>query len=211
LGGTGRHHRSGLLRGFLWALIGATLHASTVDACGHHNPVDLGRGAMNWVYPNSLYVQTAVWQAEDAGVLPSRAADPPKDLFAYQRIAQAMRTYGERLAQANFPTGEMPNFSIVLIDTLLWTRFVRGADGYAIEVHADGPAPNDVVMVTAGKVMLSLPEGTLTPRLAHDRGLIRLYGEPAAIATVKEHFDRVPAAMRVTGPPALSEQRGQGR
>ena len=120
-----------MLHGFLGALIGVTLHASTVDACGYHNPVDLGRGVMNWVYPNSLYVQTAVWQAEDAGVLPSRAADPPKDLFAYQRIAKAMRAYGERLTQANSATGEMPNFSIVLIDTLLWTRFVRGADGYA--------------------------------------------------------------------------------
>jgi hypothetical protein len=149
---------------------------------------------MNWVYPNSLYVQTAVWQAEDAGILPSRAAEPTKDLFAYQHIAQAMRAFGERITKVNSPTGEMPTFSIVLIDTLLWTRFVRGADGYAAEVHADGPAPNDVVVVTAGKVMLSLREGTLTPRVAYDRGLIRLYGEPTAVATVKKHFDRIPAA-----------------
>jgi hypothetical protein len=189
----------------LWALIAVTLNASTVDACGYHNPVDLGRGVMNWVYPNSLYVQTAVWQAEDAGVLPSRAADLPKDLFAYQRMVKAMRAYGERLTQTNSPTGEMPNFSIVLIDTLLWTRFVRDADGYAVKVHADGPAPNDVVVVTASKVMLSMRDGTLTAAIAHDRGLIRLYGPAASVATVKEQFDRIPAAVRVTGPPDVSE------
>jgi hypothetical protein len=205
LAGIGRRHGSGLLRGFLGALIGVTLHASAVDACGYHNPVDLGRGVMNWVYPNSLYVQTAVWRAEDAGVLPSRAADPPKDLFAYQRIVKAMRAYGERFAPANSPTGEMPNFSIVLIDTLLWTRFVRGADGYAVEVHADGPAPNDVVVVTASKVILSMRDGPLTPAIAHDLGLMRLYGPAAAVATVKEHFDRIPVAVQMNGPPALSE------
>jgi hypothetical protein len=160
---------------------------------------------MNWVYPNSLYVQTAVWQAEDAGILPSRAVEPIKDLFAYQHIVQTMRAFGERITIVNSPTSEAPNFSIVLIDTLLWSRFVRGADGYAVEVHADGPAPNDVVVVTAGKVMLSLREGTLTPAIAQDRGLIRLYGSAAAVATVKEHFDRIPAAVRVTGPAALPE------
>jgi hypothetical protein len=191
LAGIRRRHGSGLLRGFLWILIGATLHASTVDACGYHNPVDLGRGVMNWVYPNSLYVQTAVWQAEDAGILPARAAEPTKDLFAYQRIVRAMRAYAELITKADVAADEMPNLSIVLIDTLLWTRFVRSADGFAVEVHADGPAPNDVVMVTAGKVMLSLREGTLTPGIAHDRGLMRLYGPPAAVATVKEHFDRM--------------------
>jgi hypothetical protein len=166
---------------------------------------------MNWVYPNSLYVQTAVWQAEDAGVLPSRAAEPIKDLFAYQRTAQAMRAYGELITKADLAAGEMPHLSVVLIDTLLWTRFARTADAYAVEVHAEGPAANDVVMVTAGKVIFALVDGTLTPRIAYDRGLIRLYGPPAAVEMVTKHFDRIPVAMRVTLPPAPSEQPGGGR
>jgi hypothetical protein len=204
--GIGRRHSTGLLLGFFWSLVGATLLSSTVYACGYHDPVNLGRGMMNWVYPNSLYVQTAVWQAEDAGVLPSRAAEPTKDLFAYQRIVQAMRAYGALITKADVAAGEMPNLSVVLIDTLLWTRFARAADAYAVEVHAEGPAPNDVVMVTAGKVMFSLVDGTLTPRIAYDRGLIRLYGPPAAVEMVKEHIDRIPVATRVP-----NEQFGGGR
>jgi len=165
---------------------------------------------MNWVYPNSLYVQTAVWQAEDAGILPSRAAEPIKDLFAYQRIVQAMRAYGALISKADVAAGEMPNLSVVLIDTLLWTRFVRTADAYAVEVHAEGPSANDVVMVTAGKVIFSMVDGTLTPRIAYDRGLIRLYGPRAAVEMVKEHIVRIPA-KRVTEPRAPSEQPGGGR
>jgi hypothetical protein len=191
---------SGLLSGFFWSLIGATLLSSTVYACGFHDPVNLGRGMMNWVYPNSLHVLTAVWQAEDAGILPARAAEPTKDLFAYQRMVRAMGAYGELITKADLAASEMPNISVVLIDTLLWTRFARTADTYAVEVHAEGPAPNDVVMVTAGKVMLSLVDGTLTPRIAYDRGLMRLYGPLAAVQMVKEHVDRMSAAMRVTAP-----------
>lgn len=213
MGGTSRHHRYRLLRGFFWSQIGATLLSSTVYACGFHDPVNLGRGMMNWVYPNSLYVQTAVWQAEDAGILPGRAAESTKDLFAYQRMAKAMRAYGELVTKADLAVGEMPNLSIVLIETLLWTRFVRTAAGYTVEVHAEGPAPNDVVMVTAGKVIFSLVDGTLSPRIAHDRGLIRLYGPPTAVEMVKGHVDRIPPALRVTAPlpPALSEQPLGGR
>ena len=209
--GIGRRDRNGLLHGVLWTLVAASLQASTVHACGYHDPVNLGRGMMNWVYPNSLYVQTAVWQAEDAGILPSRAAEPTKDLFAYQRIVQAMRAYGALISKADVAAGEMPNLSVVLIDTLLWTRFVRTGDAYAVEVHAEGPSPNDVVMVTAGKVIFSLVDDTLTSPIAYDRGLIRLYGRRDAVEMVKDHIDRIPVAKRVTVHPAPTEQPGGGR
>ncbi len=34
-------------------------------ACGHHNPREIARGIMNLVCPNSLYVRTAAWQAQE--------------------------------------------------------------------------------------------------------------------------------------------------
>jgi hypothetical protein len=90
--------------------IGGVAHS-----CGYHDPVDLARGMLNWVYPNSLYVRTAVWQAEDAGILPKRASEPSKDLFAYHRIAIAMRSFGELMAKANIAPGEMQGRELGLI------------------------------------------------------------------------------------------------
>lgn len=167
-------------------------------SCGYHNPVDLARGVLNWVYPNSLYVRTAVWQAEDAGVLPKRASEPSKDLFAYHRIAMAMRTYGALMTKAHFAPAEMQGLSVLLIESVLWTRFVRTTEGYSVEIHADGAAPTDVVMVTDGKVMLSLIAGTITPRIAREHGLIRLYGSSDSIENVANWLDRVPVAKQAT-------------
>ena len=45
-------------------------------ACGYHNPSDVARGVMNFAYPKSLYVRTAVWQAQNSGLLPARRLSP---------------------------------------------------------------------------------------------------------------------------------------
>jgi hypothetical protein len=191
---TVRHRQAGLcwaLSVFFCALISL---GGVAHSCGYHNSVDLARGMLNWVYPNSLYVRTAVWQAEDAGVLPKRASEPRKDLFAYHRIAMTMRTYGELMTKAHFAPGEMQGLSVLLIESVLWTRFVRTTEGYSVEIHAEGAAPNDVVMVTDDKVMISLVDGTITPRFAREHGLIRLYGSSGSIENVADRLDRVPVA-----------------
>lgn len=164
---------------------------SGVHSCGYHSPITVARGALNWAYPNSLYVRTAVWQAEDAGILPKRASEPTKDLFAYHRIAMAMRKYGELLTKVDFEPGKMQSLSVLLIESVLWTRFVRNAKGYSIEVHADGAAPTDVVMVTDDKVILALVGGAITAQAARQHGLIRLYGSAEGIENVANMLDRV--------------------
>jgi len=181
---------------FFCALIAS---GGVAHSCGYHDPVNLARGMLNWAYPNSLYVRTAVWQAEDAGILPKRASEPSKDLFAYHRIAIAMSSFGELMANANFAPGEMQGLSVLLIESVLWTRFVQTTEGYSVEVHADGAAPNDVVMVTDGKVMLSLVAGAITPRFARELGLIRLYGSSPSVEIVADRLDRVPVAKQETG------------
>jgi hypothetical protein len=88
---------------------------------------------------------------------------------------------------------------VLLIESVLWTRFVQTTEGYSVEVHADGVGPNDVVMVTDEKVMHSLVAGTLTPRFARELGLIRLYGSSRSMEIVADHLNRLPLAKQESG------------
>jgi hypothetical protein len=172
----GRRYR---LRVFAVAALFATAAASpTVLACGYENPNDLALGMLNWVFPDALYVRTAVWQAEKAGMLPARAAKPAKDLFGdgFRRAAASMNGLGERMNAAAPAAGERPSFSVVLIPAVMWTTYTPRAGGYSVHVHADGPAKDDVVIVTDEKVVRALVDGSLDAVAAESYGLVRFYG-----------------------------------
>jgi hypothetical protein len=165
-----------------WAaviLAAALIRPATVEACGYHDPSLIARGVLNWTYPKALYVGTAVWQAEASGLLP-RHGQTPRDLFAYQRLVRHLATLGERLSRSSTAHGQGSSFSMVLLDSMLWTRFAAVPDGYTVEVHAKGPSVGDVVLVTHGKVIQALAEGSFDAAVAEKHGLVRFYGAAAS-------------------------------
>lgn len=173
-------------------LAAALTRPMTAEACGYHDPSLIARGILNWTYPKALYVGTAVWQAEASGVLP-RHAQTPTDLFAYQRMVRHLQTLGERLRRSPIaPQGS--SFSMVLLDSMLWTRFAAAPGGYAVEVHKEGPAAGDLVLVTDGKVIQALVEGSLDAAEAEAHGLVRFYGPAARQAEVRTALAAVSAA-----------------
>lgn len=152
---------------------GLVFAGSAAFACGYHNPSDVARGAMNFAYPKSLYVRTAVWQAQASGVLPPRPAQAVKDLFAYQRMAAGLRKLGEDLGPAPGPDF---GFTIVLLDSLLWTRYAAADGGFGVAVHVNGSSKGDAVLVTESDVIRALNGGLIGFEVAEAHGLIRLYG-----------------------------------
>jgi len=176
--------------------MGTTLYAPDSRACGYHDPSHVAAGVLNWIYPNALYVRTAVWRAQDSGILPKRTKKA-RDLFAYQRMASRLQRLGQRLGPAK-PGGAAPSFSAVLIDSILWSRFVPSSEGYRVEVHAKGPGPGDVVLVTDGRVVQALSDGSLDATRAEDYGLIRFYGPAADQRKVRR---LLASALRVASEP----------
>jgi hypothetical protein len=175
-------------------LTAVLVRPTTAEACGYHDPSVIARGVLNWTYPKALYVGTAVWQAEASGVLPRPTQT---DLFAYQRTVRHLQTLGERLRRSRIAHGQDRSFSMVLLDSMLWTRFAVVPEGYAVEVHADGPAAGDVVLVTHGKVIQALAEGTFDAALAEKHGLLRLYGPAASQDKVRSILISSAAAQDV--------------
>jgi hypothetical protein len=150
-------------------------------------------GLLNWVYPKALYVRTAIWQAENTGILPPRSANTAKDLFGggFRRAAASMYGLGKRLSNSGPATDEEASFTVVLIPAVMWTRFTPMAEGYSVKVHVNGPEKGDVVVVTDEKVVSALVNGSLDAGAAESHGLIRLYGPAQLQDTVRTTLRRV--------------------
>jgi hypothetical protein len=149
------------------------------SSCGYHSPVNLQRGMLNWTYPDALHVSTAVWRAHQAGILPARA--PVADLFAYHKAIanlQHLRAALQQDAAENPP----PAFSIVFIDTMLWSRFVPADDSFEVRIHQDGPQPEDLVVISDEAVIAAILSGKVEAKDAVEASLIRIYGDADAKA-----------------------------
>jgi hypothetical protein len=177
------------------ALLAAAVVPPSAFACGYENPNDLALGLLNWVFPKALYVRTAVWQAEKAGVLPPRPENPAKkDLFGggFRLAAESMNGLGARMNAAH-ATGKSPSFSIVLIPAVMWTTYTPTAGGYSVHVHADGPAKDDIVIVTDEKVVRALVDGSFDAAAAESHGLVRFYGPADRQHQVRAALAAMPA------------------
>ena len=85
----------------------------------------------------------------------------------------------------------MPNFTLVMIGPVLWTRFAAEDDAIRAIPHVKGPSTGDVVLVSDEPVVLALARGRIDGRTALDQGLIRIYGEPAKAAALETAIRRL--------------------
>lgn len=183
------------------AVLATVSIAPGARACGFHDPASVNLGMLNLAYPDALHVRTAVWMAQRDALLP-RGANAPSDPSSVEFRLEAMRRYRDAVAgldalrERMTPMDGTPRFAVVLIGSMLWTRFEPSGGQVAMTPHATGPLPDDVVVVTDVPVVLALLDGTLTPAEAQARGLVRLYGPPRPRAGVASLFDRLRAPPR---------------
>jgi hypothetical protein len=193
----------------LIALIAAVPAARS---CGYHDPSNVSLGMLNWAYPDSLHVRTAVWMAQRDGVLaPAESSTVPDAQAVLRQMAQLRQTTADLGALRKGIGGALdgqaiPSFSVVLIGPMLWTRFHVVDGSLAMAVHVDGPAVEDVVLVTDTPVIEALAAGRLAPAAARRHGLLRAYGSPQDVVRVQTAFDRM-APLQAAGAPALEYQR----
>jgi hypothetical protein len=171
----------------------SALAAGPVAACGLEDPssIAMRRGALNFGYPDALHVGTAIWQAQLDGLLPrdplALRGDLTPEARGALRLLRAqglLRQFAERLARAQAAVSQ-PDLAVVLVGPVLWTRYQSTPSGLVAQLHVDGPAKHDVVAVTDLAVIEAVATGALPLADALARGLLRLYGPPADVATVR--------------------------
>lgn len=167
-------------------LVCAAFACGPVLGCGFHDQPSMLRGMMNWVYPDSLHVSTAVWRAQSAGRLAVDELAQREDLapdarnrLGYVKVTFQLRMLKSVLAEARGRQGE-PNLAVLLLGPMLWSRFEVDGNDIELTVHADGPAQGDVIVVTEAAVIEGLVHGRMTGREAIGLGLVRFYGNAAA-------------------------------
>ena len=172
--------------------LGIAVWSASVTAsrsCGFEDPggVNTSRGVLNWIYPNALYVTSAVWKAQLDGVI-AKSRPPGQQarslLGGYAEAARALRHFGQNISAFQSESAQ-PSISLVLLGPVLWTRYAATEDGFTTEIHAKGASAGDVVVVTDEPVVEALVEGRLTADAAEKRGLIRFYGTQPDIATIR--------------------------
>ena len=186
-----------LLRVRVLARLAAALACSVAvlpsNACGLEDPssIAMRRGVLNLAYPQSLHVGTAIWQAQLAGTLPRDPLAVRDDLTPEARGTMRLLRAQLLLRQfaAQLPRDERsqppPDLAVVLLGPVLWSRFESTPNGLASNLHVDGPAPRDVVVVTDIAVIEAVGTGALPLADALARGLVRLYGPPDDVAAVR--------------------------
>jgi hypothetical protein len=174
----------------------AFVGSPAAEACGYHNPTNVSRGVLNWTYPNSLYVSTAVWMAQRDGII-ARAdqSQAAQALLGYQRAVTLLGAFRKRLAAAR-DGNAAPAFSLVFIGPMLWSRYEATGGAIKLTAHSDAPAPGDVVIVSDEPVIAGLLDGRLTPAVARDLGLLRYYGAPDRVHELMSWLDRLSVQSR---------------
>jgi hypothetical protein len=165
--------------------------------CGFHDPAQMQLGLMNWVYPESLHVRTAVWQAQLDGRLARDELSDRAELTAearaqlgYLRTTRLLGQLRGTLAGAKGPEPR-PTLAVVLLGPMLWSRYEMSDGGLQLQVHVNGPQPGDIVVVTESAVVDALIAGNLSGREAFELGLLRIYGRAADAENAVEWLSAV--------------------
>jgi len=169
-------------------LAAGAIQPAALFACGYDDPSSIALGSLNWVYPDALYVRTAVSQAEAAGLLLAEKPGDQMGPVAFRRATATMKSFGASLADARLAESGVA-VSVVLVPQAMWTRFEIGPEGVLVYGHhEEGPTESDLVIVTEESVIRALVDGSLDSAAAEKDGLMRFYGN-------LEHVDEVRAAL----------------
>jgi hypothetical protein len=164
---------------------------SQTAACGYHDDVSLARGVLNWVYPDALHVVGAISTAVAERRLPAgESKRGGLGLLGYHGTVRAIERHGQQLRMA---AGEMPapTFALLLVEPMLWTRFVAVGGDVHTRVHVSSPQAGDLVVISGEEVIRAVASNALTVGEAYRAGLIRLYGTDEQVRSFLARYDQV--------------------
>jgi hypothetical protein len=186
-----KHPRAAALFAFGFIVAGSPPEAA---ACGYHDDVSLARGVLNWVYPDALHVigaiSTAVAEKRLPAGVPARGGPGVLGLLGYHGTVRALDQHAQqlRLAAGGLPP---PTFSLLLIEPMLWTRFVSEEGDVHTQVHVSGPQGGDLVVISGEEVIRAIANNALTVGESYRSGLIRLYGTDEQVRSFLTLYDQV--------------------
>ncbi len=142
-----------------------------LHACSYHGVLGLGGSA---AHPGAVDVAMAIDAAASAGTIEMPVAKPPASMVGYHRMVKQIERFRELLNSAGSGRDRIPGFSLLLIDTALWSRFAPSPSGFDLNIHTEGSMRGEPVVLSSTGVIRSVIDGRLSAGDAVSRGLIRV-------------------------------------
>jgi hypothetical protein len=158
------------------------------SACGFERPVDQQRGVLNWIYPDSFHIWTAIWQGQAQGKLGRDPALQSSGKLlvnsAYRKTMATLSRFAQRL-ETGRDGKQGKSFVVLLLEPMLWSRIEPGSGSSSLRVHINQPAKGEPVLITERVVLEAINQGTVSFEEAYQQGYLRLYGDEAGIAEIR--------------------------
>jgi hypothetical protein len=179
----------------LTSLCAASFAAPAAIGCGFHDPLEVHLESM---YPGSFPVAVALRRAADKGVIDAAALETPGKGTALDRAlhpSQLRQQYVDTLHRlqafrkilaVSAVAAELPaSFSLGYVESRLWTRYSRSDGEIRVDIHIDGPARGETVVLTGEPVLTQVLAGKLSVDRALADGLILIDGNESEKSAVR--------------------------
>jgi len=129
------------------------------------------------MYPGSFPVAVALRRAADRGVIDATALEASsKGTALYVDTVRRLKEFRKALA-ASSAAAELPaSFSLGYVEIQLWTRYSQSDGTVRVDIHTDGPAKGEAVVLTGEPVLTEVLAGRLSVDRALADGVILIYG-----------------------------------
>jgi hypothetical protein len=169
--------------------------APAAIGCGFHPAMEVQLDSM---YPGSLSVAVALRKAADNGVIDATALVALSNGTAHyadtvRRLQEFRKTLAASPAAAQLPA----SFSLGYVESQLWTRYSQSHGKIRVDIHTDGPAKGEAVVLTGEPVLTEVLAGRLSVDRALAEGLILIDGSDSENTAIRHALTATSMANRI--------------
>ena len=175
----------------------ASFAAPVAIGCGFHPSLEV---ELEDMYPGSLPVALALRKAADSGVIDAAALEAPsKGTALYVDTVRRLQDFTKTLAA--WPSAsELPSsFSLGYVESGLWARFSLSDGKIRVEIHTNGPAAGEAVVLTGEPVVTDLVAGKLSVDRAVADGMILIDGNESETGVIRHVLRGLSEGKRIAG------------
>jgi hypothetical protein len=152
----------------------ASFTAPPAFGCAFHSIPEAQLGAM---YPGSLSVAVALRNAADSGVIDATALEVPRtDAGLSVDAVRSLQALRKVLAASSYAAELPARFSLGYVESRLWARYARTDSEIRVDIHTNGPAAGEAVMLTGEPAMAEILAGRISIDRALADGLVLING-----------------------------------
>jgi hypothetical protein len=181
-----------------FALTGLLCLGATPAAigCGFHPALEVQLESM---YPGSLPVAVALRRAADNGVIDATALVALSNGTAhYVDTVHRLQEFRKVLA-ASSAAAELPaTFSLGYVESQLWTRYSLSDGNIRVDIHTDGPAKREAVVLTGEPVLTEVLAGRLSVDRAVADGMILIDGDESEKTAIRHALTAMSMASKIS-------------